>query len=58
MNSTKYNGDNGDISPVDIGHEMDPMMAKRGRERKGLIKGLNGSRQLVRKRDIHGTYRT
>jgi hypothetical protein len=37
------NGDIGDISPVDIGHEMDPVLAKRGRERKGLIKGSNGS---------------
>ena len=28
---------------MDIGHEMDPVLAKRGRERKGLIKGSNGS---------------
>ena len=34
-----------DISPLNIGHEMDPVLAKRVRERKGLIKGSNGSRR-------------
>jgi len=38
-------GLNGDISPVDIGHEMDPVLAKRDMQR--AHKGLTTTRKKM-----------